>query len=931
MKIDTLRSGGQSQGGLDASGGTLTGPLMLSRDPQVPLEAATKRYIDNNIQALNAGNIVTGTLPIARLPAFSGDVTSEAGQNTMNLSNTGVTPGEYGKVVVDAKGRVTNGTGVGSTDIPNISFDKITTGKPTTLAGYGITDALSIAGGAMTGELILSGNPVSGENMVPKQYVDGMTNSLSAAKTGDIVRKGYSTTPVGFLKCNGAEVSKTTYADLYSVLGDSNTSFNVIGAGCPWKNQYEFNKSQSIDIGPWSAGTALPGNFGYSKAIVTKNRVYLVAGHNETSYVSTVYTAPINDDGTLGAWSTGTSLPNNISETATFITKNRVYIIGGYTGSAYQNTVYTAVINADGTLGSWILDTNTLPANLRGGVCAVTRTKVYFIGGNNGSGANLNIYVSNLNSDGTIGSWSTAGTLFAGGTANSEIFTTKNYLYVIGGRNDTNIYSAPINSDGTIGTFTLASNSPTVSRLTQVFTTNNRVYTLGGYDGSAAISTVYHAPINADGTLGTWVTGTSIPGTLYGSQVIATKSKIYLLGGVSSVPTWTNVVYVANVSGGLNDYSAYYSNDVTNYMMPGSGQPWKQQYQVNLTHAGDISGWTTAGNLPAVIASSIPFITKNRVYLVGGCTSSTTYGSVVYTAPINSNGTLGTWTTSTAFPINIAGASAIVVKNKVYIIGGSNSVSLNTVYSAPINADGTIGSWTAGTSLPTTIGYNCAFITKNRVYILGNGTVNVYTAPINTDGTLGTWTTSGSPLPVATSATQVAVTKNRVFIVGGFTTGTTGNVYSAPINSNGTIGQWSFDGGPSVSFSHSQCIIVRNYLYLLGGYTNTSNVSTVYYAMIKEDGNLGTWISGTSIPGALNQSSAIITKNHVFLLGGDTNNNAAYTSVIYTATIAEGLNDYSAYYDGTISPIEPVDATTTFKLPDMSATDLNGIYHYIKY
>ena len=110
MKIDTLRSGGQSQGGLDASGGTLSGPLMLSRDPQVPLEAATKRYIDNGVQALNASNIVAGTLPITRLPAFSGDVTSEAGQNTMNLSNTGVTAGEYGKALKFTSSKMSRGS-----------------------------------------------------------------------------------------------------------------------------------------------------------------------------------------------------------------------------------------------------------------------------------------------------------------------------------------------------------------------------------------------------------------------------------------------------------------------------------------------------------------------------------------------------------------------------------------------------------------------------------------------------------------------------------------------------------------------------------------------------------------------------------------------------------------------------------------------------
>jgi len=47
----------------------------------------------------------------------------------------------------------------------------------------------------------------------------------------------------------------------------------------------------------------------------------------------------------------------------------------------------------------------------------------------------------------------------------------------------------------------------------QAIVTNSRVYLLGGYNG-AAVATVYTAPINSDGTLGTWTTGTSLPSAI---------------------------------------------------------------------------------------------------------------------------------------------------------------------------------------------------------------------------------------------------------------------------------------------------------------------------------------------------------------------------------------------------------------------------------
>jgi hypothetical protein len=69
---------------------------------------------------------------------FTGDVTGtgSTGSNTaLTLANSGVSAGTYRSVTVDAKGRATAGT------------------NPTTLSGYGITDALALSGGTLTGNV----------------------------------------------------------------------------------------------------------------------------------------------------------------------------------------------------------------------------------------------------------------------------------------------------------------------------------------------------------------------------------------------------------------------------------------------------------------------------------------------------------------------------------------------------------------------------------------------------------------------------------------------------------------------------------------------------------------------------------------------------------------------------------------------------------
>lgn len=127
--------------------------------------------------ALSFSDISGGTLPAASLPAFSGDVTSTAGSSTLTLANTGAAAGTYPKVTVDSKGRVTGGSNLLDTDIPNLSWAKITSGLPTTLGGYGITDGVKNLGNAPS---IQSGTEATrpSPGTVGRIYISTDTNIL---------------------------------------------------------------------------------------------------------------------------------------------------------------------------------------------------------------------------------------------------------------------------------------------------------------------------------------------------------------------------------------------------------------------------------------------------------------------------------------------------------------------------------------------------------------------------------------------------------------------------------------------------------------------------------------------------------------------------------------------------------------------------------
>lgn len=146
------------------------GPQTATPDAEV----TTNKGIAGGYAALDTNSL----LLTANLPAFTGDVTSNAGSNTLSLnaipwsklSDKPTTLSNYGiietddllvglmnskvsksgvalaagtaiKVTFNSNGLITAAGSLALSDIPDLPWNKITTGKPTALTGYGITEA----------------------------------------------------------------------------------------------------------------------------------------------------------------------------------------------------------------------------------------------------------------------------------------------------------------------------------------------------------------------------------------------------------------------------------------------------------------------------------------------------------------------------------------------------------------------------------------------------------------------------------------------------------------------------------------------------------------------------------------------------------------------------------------------------------------------
>ena len=95
---------------------------------------------------------------------------------------------------------------------------------------------LALSGGTLTGDLTLPGVPTTANMAATKGYVDTQIASIPAATdltpAGTVIWTARSSAPTGYLKANGAAVSRSTYATLFSAIGtiygagDGSTTFN---------------------------------------------------------------------------------------------------------------------------------------------------------------------------------------------------------------------------------------------------------------------------------------------------------------------------------------------------------------------------------------------------------------------------------------------------------------------------------------------------------------------------------------------------------------------------------------------------------------------------------------------------------------------------------------------------------------------------------
>lgn len=242
---------------------------------------------------------------------------------------------------------------------------------------------------------------------------------------------------------------------------------------------------------------------------------------------------------------------------------------------------------------------------------------------------------------------------------------------------------------------------------------------------------------------------------------------------------------------------------------------------------GTISAWNTTVGLPEArafhaLAAATPFNSKiqgaGALYAIGGIKDKDGPPvSTVYRGTLNTDGTVASWAATTALPVALHSAGAVVFRGSVYVAGGAGADSLPvaTVYRAVIDTLGELGAWELLPALPAGRTYYAFATFGGFLYAVGgesgkvtpnnaNYTQNdskyddlVYVRINLRTGALAatSWTVNASTLIKRTSKHSGVIAGGNVFVTGGLysgaNTGATENSF-AQVNADGSVG--SFGG-----------------------------------------------------------------------------------------------------------------------------------------
>ncbi len=227
------------------------------------------------------------------------------------------------------------------------------------------------------------------------------------------------------------------------------------------------------------------------------------------------------------------------------------------------------------------------------------------------------------------------------------------------------------------------------------------------------------------------------------------------------------------------------------------------------------------------------------------------------------------WEVECNTPTQINAHSAVLIGDKIYIMGGQNY--RGEIQDALYIYDTLTSTWSTGASMPTAKLFFGAVAINDNIYVMGgeiNGSavgsnkLEIYNSKTNT------WS-YGAPMPYPGRGMKCVTYGTKIYAIGGASNDFMS--YAPNIQIYDTINNtWSIGNTlPNVGIEPAVQIFEDN-IYILGGARNYKSVDEVHIYNITTD----TWTTGSNMPNKRNLASSIIYGYKIYVFGGyDSNNN----------------------------------------------------------
>lgn len=347
--------------------------------------------------------------------------------------------------------------------------------------------------------------------------------------------------------------------------------------------------------------------------------------------------------------------------------------------------------------------------------------------------------------------------------------------------------------------------------------------------------------------------------------------------------------------------------------------------------ASSVGSWLTTTVMPQTLSGQKSVTWNDRyVYMVGGW-NDLTYTDAVYFATIQAGGITG-WTALNSLPVAMKDPAVVIGTNTIYVMGGRNATSVfNSIYYATINSDGTIGAWqTSAVTLPANLWGHTAVYLNGYIYVAGGTSSTSLTTAVNTvtyfkvnaNNTLSA-SSSGTVLPAARNKHCMVTYNSNLYVLGGYDNSGTkaSTVYIATPGVNGATGAWSTGTALPVAISNHSAVVSNGLIMVMAGAVGATLSNTVYYA--NADVGPLAWVTSPNVMYDYTKDGSAFQGNGLVFYTGGTNLsgtpifNCRYANLTLTANfVSHGVFVSNPFYElGAERLINSLTFTTSFTAP----------------